>query len=79
MSLFTNENMFREPGVMMKSASARDYCNALFSIENLIALHLLKDILCTGMDRFAPKCNNVVLFPPIRWVEYLPAIELGAD
>lgn len=79
MSLFTNENIFREPGVMMKSASARDYCNALFSIENLIALQLLKGILCTGMDGFAPKCNNVVLFSPIGWVEHLPAFGSGAD
>jgi len=52
MLFFINEIVLREPGVMMKSASVRDLCNALFSMVNTITLQLLKGILCVGHGSF---------------------------
>jgi len=79
MLFFTNKEVFREAGVMLESARDRDHCSRLIYMVNFIVLHLLKSILHVGVDGFASRCNNIVLFPPIGWVEYLPAFGLGAD
>jgi len=79
MLIFTTEETFREAGVVSESGEDRDCYSASFFMVNSIVLHRLKGVLHVGVDGFAPRCNNAVLFSPIGRVEYLPAFGLGAD
>jgi len=79
MLFFTNWNINREPGVVLETGRVRDHCNVLFFLVNVEALYLLNGVFRVGVDGFASRCNNAVLFSPIGWVEYLPALGPGAD
>jgi hypothetical protein len=79
MLLFTNWNIYREPEVVLETGRDRDHCSALFFLVYVEALYLLNGLFRDGVDRFAPRCNNAVLFSPIGWVEYLPTLGSGAD
>jgi len=71
--------MNREPEVVAKYGGIRDYRKNLFCIEKSRKSYFLKSVSCIDVDRFALRCNNTVLFPPLGWVEYLPTFGLGAD
>ncbi len=75
MLLFTNRSIYREPEAVQETGRIRDYCSAIF----FVALHLLEDLLCVGVDRFALRCKNILLSSPIGWVGYLPTRGPGAD
>ena len=79
MLFFTNGDIYREPEVVLETGRVRDHCSVLFFQVNTEVLYHLNGVFHIGVDGFAPKCNNAVLFSPIGWVEYLPALGLGVD
>ena len=78
MLIFTTEETFREAGVVSESAEDRDCCSALLFRVNALMLHLLKGVLHVGVDGFALRCNNTVLFSPIGRVGVSPGLRAGS-
>jgi len=79
MLFFTSSETIREPGVVLETAGIRDQGSVLIYKKNFSALIFLNDVMHASMEWFALACDNVMLFSPIGWVEYLPALGSGAD
>ena len=65
--------------MVLETVGVRDQGSVLIYKESFSALNFLNDVLHASVEEFALACDNVVLFSPIGWVEYLPAFGSGVD